>query len=80
MLQLHLCNVVLCTDYSICRCCFLQGRQRLHQHGGGSDVPQPEYEAWRAERNRIDSDRISRQKTAEGHWRREWDNEKITQE
>ncbi|KDR14365.1 uncharacterized protein LOC110834558 [Zootermopsis nevadensis] len=57
-----------------------RGRQRLHQYGGGSDVPQPEYEAWRAERNRIDRDRISRQKTAEGRWRREWDNEKITQE
>ena len=40
----------------------------------------PEYEAWRAERIRIDNDRISRQKTAEGQWRREWDHEKITQE
>ncbi|XP_063242667.1 coiled-coil domain-containing protein 9-like [Bacillus rossius redtenbacheri] len=39
-----------------------------------------EYEAWRAERNRIDQDRINRQKTAEGLWRREWDNEKVTQD
>lgn len=61
-------------------CCFLQDREISHHQGRGSDGPQPEYEAWRAERNRIDSDRISRQKTAEGHWRREWDNEKIIQE
>ncbi|XP_072746070.1 uncharacterized protein [Anoplolepis gracilipes] len=40
------------------------------------DEYQPEYEAWRAERNRIDEDRISRQRTAEGNWRREWDNDK----
>ncbi|XP_069677943.1 uncharacterized protein [Periplaneta americana] len=61
---------------------FSRGRDRggYHQYGGGGDVPRPEYEAWRAERNRIDNDRINRQKTAEGHWRREWDNEKITQE
>ncbi|XP_014230418.1 uncharacterized protein LOC106654854 [Trichogramma pretiosum] len=36
----------------------------------------PDYEAWRAERNKIDEARINRQKTAEGNWRREWDNEK----
>ncbi|XP_003425848.1 uncharacterized protein DDB_G0286591 isoform X1 [Nasonia vitripennis] len=36
----------------------------------------PEYEAWRAERNRIDEARINRQKTAEGNWRREWDSNK----
>lgn len=41
------------------------------------DDHQPEYEAWRAERNRIDEDRISRQRTAEGNWRREWDNDKV---
>ncbi|KAI4474635.1 hypothetical protein M0802_015517, partial [Mischocyttarus mexicanus] len=40
------------------------------------DEHKPEYEAWRKERNRIDEDRISRQKTAEGNWRREWDNDK----
>ncbi|PSN33122.1 hypothetical protein C0J52_15539 [Blattella germanica] len=52
-----------------------------HRGGAGDSEPvHPEYEAWRAERNRIDNDRINRQKTAEGHWRREWDNEKITQE
>ncbi|XP_051165479.1 titin homolog [Leptopilina boulardi] len=37
----------------------------------------PEYDAWRAERNRIDEARINRQRTAEGNWRREWDNDKI---
>ncbi|XP_015586430.1 titin homolog [Cephus cinctus] len=37
----------------------------------------PEYEAWRAERNRIDEARISRQRTAEGSWRREWDIDKV---
>ncbi|XP_076230956.1 uncharacterized protein LOC143177068 isoform X3 [Calliopsis andreniformis] len=41
------------------------------------DESQPGYDAWRAERNRIDEDRISRQRTAEGNWRREWDNDKI---
>ncbi|XP_011500451.1 PREDICTED: uncharacterized protein LOC105364263, partial [Ceratosolen solmsi marchali] len=40
----------------------------------------PEYEAWRAERNRIDEARISRQKTAEGNWRREWDSNKTNVE
>ncbi|XP_012273540.1 uncharacterized protein LOC105695984 isoform X2 [Orussus abietinus] len=37
----------------------------------------PEYDAWRAERNHIDEARISRQRTAEGNWRREWDNDKV---
>ncbi|GFG39150.1 hypothetical protein Cfor_06458 [Coptotermes formosanus] len=59
---------------------FLQGRKHSLRPSGGRGVPEPEYDAWRAERNRIDSDRISRQRTAEGHWRREWDNEKLTQE
>lgn len=45
--------------------------------GSHRDEYQPEYEAWRAERNRIDEDRISRQRTAEGNWRREWDNDKV---
>ncbi|KAJ8669744.1 hypothetical protein QAD02_001003 [Eretmocerus hayati] len=40
----------------------------------------PEYEAWRAERNRIDEARINRQKTAEGNWRREWDCNKVNVE
>ncbi|PNF33565.1 hypothetical protein B7P43_G16996 [Cryptotermes secundus] len=57
-----------------------RGKRSSPQQGRGRDVHLPEYEAWRAERNRIDSDRISRQRTSEGHWRREWDNEKITQE
>ncbi|XP_017877557.1 uncharacterized protein MAL13P1.304-like [Ceratina calcarata] len=45
--------------------------------GNCKDDSQPGYDAWRAERNRIDEDRISRQKTAEGNWRREWDNDKV---
>lgn len=40
----------------------------------------PEYQAWRAEREKIDQDRITRQRTAEGNWRREWDSEKLSQE
>ncbi|XP_046611951.1 dentin sialophosphoprotein-like [Neodiprion virginianus] len=44
---------------------------------GTKDATRPEYEAWRAERNRIDEARISRQRTAEGNWRREWDNNKV---
>ncbi|XP_036150007.1 uncharacterized protein LOC105833539 isoform X1 [Monomorium pharaonis] len=55
------------------------GMQKDYRTNRGShrDEHQPEYEAWRAERNRIDEDRISRQRTAEGNWRREWDNDKI---
>ncbi|XP_014487067.1 PREDICTED: uncharacterized protein LOC106750921 isoform X2 [Dinoponera quadriceps] len=54
------------------------GMQRDYRTNRGPhrDEHQPEYEAWRAERNRIDEDRISRQRTAEGNWRREWDNDK----
>ncbi|XP_018311581.1 uncharacterized protein [Mycetomoellerius zeteki] len=54
------------------------GTQRDCRTNRGShrNEHQPEYEAWRAERNRIDEDRISRQRTAEGNWRREWDNNK----
>ncbi|XP_036150012.1 uncharacterized protein LOC105833539 isoform X2 [Monomorium pharaonis] len=54
------------------------GMQKDYRTNRGShrDEHQPEYEAWRAERNRIDEDRISRQRTAEGNWRREWDNDK----
>lgn len=37
-------------------------------------------EAWREERMRIDEARIQRQKSADGKWRREWDNEKTGQE
>lgn len=48
---------------------------KIHK-GKFRDESQPGYEAWRAERNRIDEDRISRQRTAEGNWRREWDNDK----
>ncbi|XP_029164706.1 uncharacterized protein DDB_G0283697-like isoform X2 [Nylanderia fulva] len=53
----------------------LQKDYRMNR-GHRKDEHQPDYEAWRAERNRIDEDRISRQRTAEGNWRREWDNDK----
>nr|CAD7264621.1 unnamed protein product [Timema shepardi] len=56
-----------------------RGRDRRREQRSQHDLSSPEYEAWRAERNRIDQDRINRQKTAEGHWRREWDNEKMAQ-
>nr|CAD7430902.1 unnamed protein product [Timema monikensis] len=56
-----------------------RGRDRRKEQRNQHDLSSPEYEAWRAERNRIDQDRINRQKTAEGHWRREWDNEKMAQ-
>lgn len=55
---------------------FLEKDYRTNR-GSYRDEHQPEYEAWRAERNRIDEDRISRQRTAEGNWRREWDNDKV---
>lgn len=54
----------------------LQKQDYKMNRGHRKDEHQPEYEAWRAERNRIDEDRISRQRTAEGNWRREWDNDK----
>jgi len=57
-------NSFLGKDYTVSRKSYREGHQ-------------PEYEAWRAERNRIDEDRISRQRTAEGNWRREWDNDKV---
>lgn len=56
---------------------FLEKDYRTNK-GSHRDERQPEYEAWRAERNRIDEDRISRQRTAEGNWRREWDNDKVS--
>ncbi|KAF4518046.1 hypothetical protein B566_EDAN009279 [Ephemera danica] len=37
-------------------------------------------EKWRAERAAIDAERIQRQKTQEGNWRREWDVEKASKE
>ncbi|KAJ9593698.1 hypothetical protein L9F63_014746 [Diploptera punctata] len=53
---------------------------RVGPENSKNEQSHPEYEAWRAERVRIDNDRINRQKTAEGQWRREWDHEKIIQE
>ncbi|XP_031848002.1 uncharacterized protein LOC116433720 isoform X2 [Nomia melanderi] len=54
----------------------IQKDNKVHK-GNYRDESQPGYDAWRAERNRIDEDRISRQRTAEGNWRREWDNDKM---
>ncbi|XP_015124747.1 uncharacterized protein LOC107046613 [Diachasma alloeum] len=53
------------------------GREFRGKTGGSGQDLLPDYEAWRAERNKIDEARISRQRTAEGNWRREWDNDKI---
>lgn len=36
-----------------------------------------DYENWRKEREQIDKERIARQKTSEGTFKREWDNDKI---
>ncbi|KAG8240347.1 hypothetical protein J437_LFUL000822 [Ladona fulva] len=52
------------------------GNQQARQ----SPQMQPDYQAWRAEREKIDQDRITRQKTAEGNWRREWDMKKLSQD
>lgn len=52
-------------------------KDNKQNQGNYRDDSQPGYDAWRAERNRIDEDRISRQRTAEGNWRREWDNDKV---
>lgn len=35
---------------------------------------------WRRERSKIDQERINRQKTSDGSWSREWDNNKVLQE
>lgn len=35
-----------------------------------------QYEEWKAERMRVDKERLERQKTASGEWRRDWDAEK----
>lgn len=51
-----------------------QGRGRPERGRGRNE------DAWRAERNRIDEERIQRQKSSDGGWRREWDSEKIEQE
>ncbi|XP_063981971.1 uncharacterized protein LOC135165007 [Diachasmimorpha longicaudata] len=53
------------------------GRECRGKLGGSGQDSLPDYEAWRAERNKIDEARISRQKTAEGNWKREWDNDKM---
>ncbi|XP_045624082.2 uncharacterized protein [Procambarus clarkii] len=38
-----------------------------------------EYEKWKAEREVIDEERLTRGRTHEGAWRREWDNDKLDQ-
>lgn len=39
-----------------------------------------QYMEWKAERERVDKERIERQKSASGEWRREWDAEKNPQD
>ena len=34
------------------------------------------YEEWKAERQKVDQERMDRQKTSSGEWRRAWDQEK----
>ncbi|GLH01781.1 Protein of unknown function [Gryllus bimaculatus] len=51
-----------------------RGRSRDSKGGGGGGGAG--YEAWRAERSRIDQERIRRQRTDQGLWRREWDEHK----
>lgn len=48
-----------------------------HNDNNLLDESHPDYDAWRIERKKIDEARINRQITAEGNWRREWDNDKI---
>lgn len=49
--------------------------------GRGSDGPhQHAYEMWKTERHQIDQERINRQKTAGGEWKREWDKEKVSED
>lgn len=40
----------------------------------------PKQDEWRRERSKIDQERINRQKTSDGNWSREWDNNKVLQE
>jgi len=37
-------------------------------------------EEWKKEREKVDQERIDRQKNEHGDWKREWDHEKINQE
>lgn len=46
---------------------------------GRNNDQQREYEKWKAERAAIDEARLTRGKTDGGSWRREWDNDKISQ-
>lgn len=63
--------------------CFQTGsdhRRERGRRGGRGGMTRSQEEAWREERMRIDEARIQRQKSADGKWRREWDNEKTGQE
>lgn len=52
------------------------GQQRGSGGGGSND----EYNSWKNERDRYDESRVNRQKSGEGKWRREWDNDKVPAE
>lgn len=53
------------------------GSGKFQQRNAGADG---EYSSWKNERERIDESRLNRQKSDEGKWRREWDNEKNAQD
>ncbi|XP_067010141.2 uncharacterized protein [Anabrus simplex] len=58
----------------------LKGRppdMRTNHDGHENIRTDAQYEAWKAERDRIDQERINRQKTPDGQWRREWDKGKV---
>lgn len=38
-----------------------------------------DYNRWREERDRIDAERLARQQTSTGQWKREWDADKHAQ-
>lgn len=53
------------------------GSGKFQQRNAGADG---DYSSWKNERERIDESRVNRQKSDEGKWRREWDNEKNAQD
>ncbi|KAF7997345.1 hypothetical protein HCN44_005622 [Aphidius gifuensis] len=55
----------------------IHGRDYYEHCDNTLDESHPDYDAWRIERKKIDEARINRQITAEGNWRREWDNDKM---
>ncbi|XP_071525695.1 uncharacterized protein [Panulirus ornatus] len=55
-----------------------RGRGSFEHRGRGRGIGQHhEYEKWKAEREAIDEARVTRGRTNDGTWRREWDNDKL---